>query len=76
MDRRYVHQRHQIGRGCDGKTKHWTEITIDAGDLLGMLGCASGARIISVRIDRSGTVVLTADEHLEVPPCPLASSGG
>jgi hypothetical protein len=77
MDTRYVHQRHHHhGQGCDGKTRHWTEISIDAGELLVMLGCASGARLISVRIDRSGTVVLTADEHLEVPPCPLALRGG
>ena len=73
MLRRSVHQWQQIGFYCDDKTRHWTEIVVPVEELMVMLGCASGSTLVSLHMDRDGTnLTITADEHLEAPPCPLA----
>jgi hypothetical protein len=73
MKKRSVHQWQQIGQDCDDKTRHWAEIMLTADELLGMLGCASGSTLVSLHIDRDGaSLTITADEHQEAPPCPLA----
>lgn len=76
MERRYVHQWHPVhGDPCVDQTRHWTEIRLTSDELLGMLGCASGSTLLGLHIARDGfTLTVTADEHREVPPCPVASS--
>jgi hypothetical protein len=75
LDKRYVHQWQQAGADCDDKTRHWTEIRLMADELLVMLGCAKGSSLIGLHIDRDGfSLTITADEHQEAPPCPLADA--
>lgn len=77
MEKKYVHQWYpHTGPECDSRTRHWTEIRMTTDELLGMLGCASGSVLISRTTYADGSVILTVDEHLEVPPCPLAGDGG
>jgi len=75
VSKRYYHQWQAVsGPECDGKTKHWTEVTLTVDDLASMIGCAPGSTIISVRVDRDGHITLTIDEHQETP-CLTGSSG-
>lgn len=77
MDKRYVHQwQPASGPECDRRTRHWTEVWLTTDELLGMLGCASGSSLISRTVRDDGSMILTVDEHLEVPPCPISGCGG
>lgn len=75
MDKRRVHQWSQIGGPvCDGHVKHWTEIRATVDEILVMLGCQPGSRLISLHIDRDGSrLTITADEPTEAQ-CPVSES--
>lgn len=69
VSKRYVHQWQQLGGPeCDGKTRHWTEVSLTLPDLMELIGCDPGSHLISLLIDRSGfNLTLTVDEHQEKP---------
>lgn len=53
--------------GITGQERTWTELTMDAPELMLLLGMPGGTRLISMRGDTiNGAVVITVEEPPEV----------